>query len=134
MSKLEDTQYAYDRLKVGPNPDVPADAQRTEQVIANLVSNALRYVPESSKVWVEISSDDQSAKLSVNDNGKGIPKEDLPFIFDRFWRKDKSRSRISGGTGLGLAIAKQLVEAQGGQITASNLPEGGLRVWVELTK
>jgi len=59
---------------------------------------------------------------------------DLPFIFDRFWRKDKSRSRISGGTGLGLAIAKQLIEAQGGKVTACNLPEGGLQVAVELKK
>jgi two-component system OmpR family sensor kinase/two-component system sensor histidine kinase BaeS len=111
---------------------VTADAQRVEQVIANLVGNALRYVPEGGRVWIELSSAENAATLSVNDNGKGIPEADLPFIFDRFWRKDKSRSRISGGTGLGLAIAKQLVEAQGGQITASNLPEGGLQVRFEL--
>lgn len=60
--------------------------------------------------------------------------EDHRIILDRFWRKDKSRSRISGGTGLGLAIAKQLIEAQGGKISAQNLPEGGLRVWIELNK
>jgi signal transduction histidine kinase len=116
------------------NLTVPADVQRTEQVIANLVSNALRYVPEGGKVWIEISPDEQSVKFSVNDNGKGIPEKDLPFIFERFWRKDKSRSRSSGGTGLGLAIAKQLVEAQGGKISARNLPEGGLQVLVELKK
>jgi signal transduction histidine kinase len=66
--------------------------------------------------------------VTVNDNGSGIPEEDLPFIFDRFWRKEKSRSRASGGTGLGLAISKQLIEAQGGSIEARNLPEGGLQV------
>jgi len=114
--------------RLSENLSVEADAQRTEQVIANLVSNALRYVPEGGRVWVEISSDEKTVNLSVNDNGKGIPEADLPFIFDRFWRKDKSRSRISGGTGLGLAIAKQLIEAQGGEISASNLPEGGLQV------
>jgi signal transduction histidine kinase len=110
------------------------DAQRTEQVIANLVGNALRYVPENGRVWIELAATDESIKLSVNDNGKGIPDEDLPFIFDRFWRKDKSRSRVSGGTGLGLAIAKQLIEAQGGKISARNLPEGGLQVLIELKK
>jgi two-component system, OmpR family, sensor histidine kinase BaeS len=120
--------------RLSENLTVTADAQRTEQVIANLVNNALRYVLENGKVWVEVSSDGKSVKLSVNDDGKGVPEEDLPFIFDRFWRKDKSRSRISGGTGLGLAIAKQLVEAQNGKISASNLPEGGLRVVVEMKK
>ncbi|MBI5950060.1 MAG: HAMP domain-containing protein [Chloroflexi bacterium] len=120
--------------RLSENLVVEADAQRTEQVIANLVGNALRYVPENGRVWIEVSADGGSVSLSVNDNGKGIPEADLPFIFDRFWRKDKSRSRISGGTGLGLAIAKQLVEAQGGNITANNLPEGGLQVRVELSK
>jgi signal transduction histidine kinase len=113
---------------------VQADAQRTEQVIANLVGNALRYVPENGSVWLEASSDGGLVKLSVNDNGKGVPENDLPFIFERFWRKDKSRSRVSGGTGLGLAIAKQLIEAQGGKISARNLPEGGLQVLIELKK
>ncbi len=114
------------------NLTVTADAQRAEQVIANLVSNALRYVPEGGRVWIEVSADGESVSLSVNDNGKGIPEADLPFIFDRFWRKDKSRSRISGGTGLGLAIAKQLVEAQGGKISAHNLDEGGLQIQITL--
>ncbi|NWF65148.1 MAG: HAMP domain-containing protein, partial [Chloroflexi bacterium] len=112
------------------NVIVTADAQRTEQVIANLVGNALRYIPEDGRVWIEISADEHAATLSVNDSGTGIPEADQPFIFDRFWRKDKSRSRSSGGTGLGLAIAKQLVEAQGGVIEARNLPEGGLQVVV----
>ena len=72
--------------------------------------------------------------ITVNDNGAGIPDEDLPYIFDRFWRKEKSRSRVSGGTGLGLAIAKQLVEAQGGRIEAKNLLDGGLQVVIEFKK
>jgi len=76
----------------------------------------------------------QGLHLTINDNGAGIPEEDLPFIFDRFWRKDKSRSRASGWTGLGLAIAKQLLEAQGGTIAARNLPQGGLQVEIRIER
>jgi signal transduction histidine kinase len=111
---------------------VVADPLRTEQVIGNLLSNALRYVPESGRVWVEISRRGDELTVSVNDNGPGIPEADLPFIFNRFWRGEKSRSRASGGVGLGLAIAKLLVEGQGGQITARNLPGGGLQVSVSI--
>ncbi len=111
---------------------IEIDPQRAEQVVGNLIGNALRYTPEGSKIWVTLEKTAESICLCVNDNGHGVSDEDLPFIFDRFWRKDKSRSRISGGTGLGLAIAKQLIEAQGGQVSANNLPEGGLQVVVEL--
>jgi len=108
------------------------DSQRFEQVISNLIGNAIRYVPEGGKVWVTVNQVDAGLRITVNDNGEGLPAEDLPYIFDRFWRKDKSRARISGGTGLGLAITKQLVEAQEGTIEARNLPEGGLQVIVVL--
>jgi two-component system OmpR family sensor kinase/two-component system sensor histidine kinase BaeS len=107
------------------------DPQRFEQVVGNLLGNALRYVPEGGKVWLTAYETREGIQITVSDNGPGVAEEDLPFIFDRFWRKDKSRSRISGGTGLGLAISKQLVEAQGGTIKAMNLPEGGLQVVVE---
>lgn len=110
------------------------DPQRFEQVMSNLIGNALRYVNEGGKVWVTANEINDSLKITVNDNGTGIPEEDLPFIFDRFWRKDKSRSRASGGTGLGLAIAKHLIEAQGGTIEARNLDEGGLQVAIKLKK
>ena len=66
--------------------------------------------------------------VSVSDNGPGVPESDLPLIFDRFWRAEKSRSRAYGGSGLGLAIARQMIEAQGGKMFAENRPEGGLRV------
>ena len=131
-AREKDISLSLNRLS--DNLIVSADAQRTEQVIANLVSNALRYIPERGKVWIEIAADDNAVTLSVNDNGAGIPEADLPFIFDRFWRKDKSRSRISGGTGLGLAIAKNLIEAQGGTIAARNLSAGGLQVSVTMRR
>jgi len=110
------------------------DPQRFEQIISNLVGNAIRYVPEGSKVWVTADETADGSRITVNDNGEGLPAEDLPYIFDRFWRKEKSRARLSGGTGLGLAITKQLIEAQGGTIEAKNLKEGGLQVAVELKK
>jgi two-component system sensor histidine kinase BaeS len=110
------------------------DPQRFEQVISNLVGNAIRYVPEGGRVWVAANEIATGLRVTVNDNGEGISAEDLPFIFDRFWRKEKSRARLSGGTGLGLAITKQLVEAQGGTIEARNLEEGGLQVVVEMKK
>jgi len=110
------------------------DPQRFEQIVSNLVGNAIRYIPEGGQVWVTAHEISAGLRITINDNGEGLPAEDLPFIFDRFWRKEKSRARLSGGTGLGLAITKQLVEAQGGTIGAKNLPEGGLQVVVELKK
>jgi signal transduction histidine kinase len=110
------------------------DPQRFEQVISNLVGNAIRYVPEGGKVWVTANETNNGLIITVNDNGEGLPNEDLPYIFDRFWRKEKSRSRVTGGTGLGLAIAKHLIEAQGGTIEAKNLSEGGLQVIVKFNK
>lgn len=110
------------------------DPQRFEQVMSNLVGNALRYVSDGGRVWVTANETTEGVQITVNDNGTGIPEADLPFIFDRFWRKDKSRSRASGGTGLGLAISKQLIEAQGGVIEARNLPEGGLQVMISLKR
>jgi signal transduction histidine kinase len=118
---------------------IVADPMRTEQVIGNLLSNALRYVPEGGRVWVEISRSRAGTRttsgvdkvvININDNGDGIPEADLPFIFNRFWRGEKSRARVSGGAGLGLAIAKSMVEGQEGEIGARSLPEGGLQVWV----
>jgi signal transduction histidine kinase len=108
---------------------VVADPLRTEQVIGNLISNALRYVPQGGRVWVEVSNGDD-VEICINDNGPGILEADLPFIFNRFWRGEKSRSRVSGGAGLGLAIAKLLVEGQDGRISARSVPEGGLQVCV----
>ncbi|MBN1305681.1 MAG: HAMP domain-containing protein [Anaerolineales bacterium] len=110
---------------------VRLDPQRTEQVIGNLVGNSLRYIPADGRIWIEVSNDGDRVSLSVNDNGPGLPEEDLPYLFKRFWRAEKSRSRASGGAGLGLAISRQLVEAQGGKISASNLEGGGLGVRCE---
>ena len=76
------------------------DSQRFEQVLSNLIGNSLRYVPERGKVWVTANETSDGVRITVNDNGAGIPDEDLPYIFDRFWRKEKSRSRF-GRIGIG---------------------------------
>jgi signal transduction histidine kinase len=111
-----------------PQAQVHVDPQRTEQVIGNLIGNALRYVPKDGEIWLVVEQSEGTVSLQVNDNGPGVPAGDLPHLFERFWRGEKSRSRASGGVGLGLAITRQLVEAQGGSITAENLPDGGLQV------
>ena len=113
---------------------VELDPQRMEQVIGNLVGNSLRYIPDGSKIWLTFEETSDEVCLFVNDNGPGVAENELPYLFDRFWRKDISRSRSSGGTGLGLAISKQLVEAQGGTIEAYNLPQGGLQIVIFLKK
>jgi two-component system, OmpR family, sensor kinase len=92
------------------------DAQQLSQVVTNLVSNAIHYNRTGGEVGVEVTMDGSSALLRVTDTGHGIAAEDLPHIFERFYRADKSRSRSEGHTGLGLAITKAIVEAHGGTI------------------
>lgn len=107
------------------------DPQRTEQILGNMLGNALRYAPSGGRVWLALERTGSAITISVCDNGPGVPEGDLPYIFDRFWRKDKSRARHTGGSGLGLAIARQLAEAQGGRLSAENLAGGGLKVqWI----
>ncbi len=133
-AEAEENNISLSFTEKSENLTVEIDPQRFEQVLSNVLGNALRYVPNGGRVWVTANETPDSLRITVNDNGSGIPAEDLPFIFDRFWRKEKSRARASGGTGLGLAIAKQLIDAQGGTIEARNLPEGGLQVVVTLRK
>lgn len=101
------------------------DAERFGQVVTNLLSNAIHFNHEHGQVRVGLSQDNSTASLTVNDTGTGIPAEDLPHIFERFYRVDKSRSRIQGKTGLGLAICKAIVEAHSGSIQVSSQSGGG---------
>ncbi|PKN94360.1 MAG: hypothetical protein CVU44_04555 [Chloroflexi bacterium HGW-Chloroflexi-6] len=122
-------------LRAQTTPDLPAvlaDHQRLEQVIGNLVSNSLRHVPEGGEIVIETGKTASGLRVSVLDNGPGVPEADISHLFERFWRGEKSRARSSGGAGLGLAIARQLVEAQGGSIHAQNRAQGGLEVSCEL--
>jgi signal transduction histidine kinase len=101
-------------------PDVQVDADRFHQVITNLVGNAVRYTPAGGKITIAAGRVPAGIEISVTDTGSGIPTEDLPSVFDRFYRADKSRTRASGGSGLGLAIVRQLVEAHGGAVRAES--------------
>jgi signal transduction histidine kinase len=109
-------------VSAGVDP-VYMDARRIGRVLANLVSNALRHTPSGGTVQVQALRMQDGVMVEVTDTGEGIRPEDLPHIFERFYRGEKSRSRTTGGAGLGLAIAKGIVEAHGGYIDVESLPE-----------
>jgi len=106
-------------------PSVLLDPTRIEQVLGNLLSNALRYIPPGGEISLSMVCASQHVELAIHDSGPGIPTEALELIFERFYRADRARSRAEGGSGLGLAIARQLAEAHGGTLTAANHPQGG---------
>ena len=101
-----------------------ADGQRLNQVLHNLLDNALRHTPAGGTVRVSLHVDDPGYYITVTDNGSGIPPADLPYVFDRFYRGDRSRTRTTGGSGLGLAITRQIVAAHGGRVWVDSPPPG----------
>jgi signal transduction histidine kinase len=106
-------------------PSILADRDRFHQVLCNLLDNALTHTPAGGKISVQAAQAGPAVEFSIQDTGEGIAAEHLPLIFERFYRVDKSRTRSTGGAGLGLAIVRQLIEAQGGQVSAhSTLGEG----------
>jgi signal transduction histidine kinase len=106
-------------------PLVNIDWQRVNQVLHNILENAVAHTPKGGTIKMAAGEKDKWVEVSVSDTGEGIPAEDLPHIFERFYRVDKSRARATGGSGLGLTIAKRLVEAHGGAITVqSRVGEG----------
>lgn len=111
-----------DLVLAGPLPSVSLniDSARIKQVMSNLVDNAVKY--GGTKIVMEVGEHGGFVQLSIKDNGQGIHSEDLPYIFNAFYRGEKSRSRESGGTGLGLAIVKYIIEAHGGEIHAKSQP------------
>jgi two-component system sensor histidine kinase BaeS len=114
------------------DPEVIVDPVRLRQIVGNLVSNAIRYTPTGGSVTVRIELRGQRLAIEVTDTGTGISAADLPKVFDRFWRTDRSRSRATGGSGLGLPIARQLARAHGGDITAASRPDDGSTFTVDL--
>ncbi|MFI5685092.1 sensor histidine kinase [Streptomyces sp. NPDC051636] len=106
-------------------PWLDADPVRMRQALGNLVSNALRHTPADGTVTLAVRRDDDDVVFTVTDTGTGIAPEDLPHVFDRFWRAEKSRSRRTGGSGLGLAIVRHLVAAHGGTAEAASEPGEG---------
>ncbi|MCB0191376.1 MAG: HAMP domain-containing protein [Anaerolineae bacterium] len=101
-----------------------ADADRTAQVLVNLVGNAIRYTPEGGHITVTANLTAKRVEIIVQDTGQGIPPEALPYIFERFYRVDQSRARSSGGSGIGLTISRHLAWAMGGELSATSQGEG----------
>jgi signal transduction histidine kinase len=117
MRALADQRRVQLSGRVSPGVDpVTIDPQKIERVLVNLISNAIRHTPEGGQVTIEAQVSDGRVRVSVRDTGEGIAPDDLPHVFERFYRGEKSRSRSTGGAGLGLAIAKGIVEAHGGSI------------------
>lgn len=92
------------------------DPERIQQVLLNILDNAIKHTSPGKTISIRVKLNEREIKLTIDDEGEGIPKEDLPYLFDRLYRVEKSRSRESGGTGLGLAIAKEIIESHGGRI------------------
>ena len=113
-------------------PEILADRERILQVMMNIVSNSIKYTPNGGRIDIYAGRRRDKVWMIVDDNGIGIPEEDRPRIFERFYRVDKARSRQSGGTGLGLSIAKEIVERHQGRITLMNKEGPGLAIRLEL--
>jgi signal transduction histidine kinase len=123
-------------LQLGQMPDlvVKGDEARLRELFMNLLDNAIRYTPAPGTISVSLRRQGQMAVVAITDTGVGIPAEDIPFIFERFYRVDKSRSRTEGGTGLGLAICRHIAEAHGGKIEVKSQVGAGstFSVWLPL--
>lgn len=122
-------------LSYRPITDTPlfkGDRDKLEQVVINIVGNAIKYTPEGGNIEIYTGRLYNDIYIKVIDNGIGIPKENISRVFERFYRVDKARSRDTGGTGLGLAIAKQIVESFGGNITITSEPDKGTEVIISL--
>lgn len=109
-------------------PNILADHTRIEQVVANIISNAIKYNRQGGTVRVVVAAQQGGVEITVADTGMGIPEEDMPRLFERFYRVDKARSREKGGTGLGLAIAKEIIEHHNGTIEVESVFEHGTTV------
>jgi signal transduction histidine kinase len=117
---------------VESNINISADKDKITQVIINILTNAIKYNKIGGHIDITVNKDNNSTVITFKDDGIGISEEDLPYIFERFYRADKSRSRATGGSGIGLAICKSIVEAHGGEITASSKFGEGTTIVVKI--
>ncbi len=114
------------RMEVSPSPfSFSAEPKSIEQAFSNLIDNAVKYNHHGGEIVIKASQEPAAVRIEIRDGGIGIPAADLPRIFERFYRVDKSRARESGGTGLGLSIVKHIVERHGGQVHAKSTPQKG---------
>jgi two-component system sensor histidine kinase BaeS len=129
--ELEARRIRLDLAADGVLPILRGDPDGIGQVVSNLMQNAARYTDDGGEIMVRLSIDDGWVRCSVENTGAGIPADELPFIWERLYRVDRSRTRASGGAGIGLAIVRQIVEAHGGQVGAST-KDGRTRIWFRL--
>jgi two-component system, OmpR family, phosphate regulon sensor histidine kinase PhoR len=125
------------RLDLGPVDEstlIVADEEAIHQILDNLIDNAIKYTPEGGWIRVACTLADRAVELEVADSGIGIPRDDLPRVFERFYRVDKARSREMGGTGLGLSIVKHLIQSIGGQIAVDSRVGEGTTFTVQLPR
>jgi two-component system phosphate regulon sensor histidine kinase PhoR len=128
-------KFAEKRLKVIVDlaeelPAVPADETRLQEILYNLLDNAVKYSQEGGEIRLQARRNGDEIFFSVSDTGAGIAKNDLPRIFERFYRADKARSRALGGTGLGLSIVKHIAQLHGGRVEAESQPGQGTTIRV----
>lgn len=116
----------------GALPEITGDKERIEQVLINIMSNAIKYTPDGGEIEVIARRLNGGVEIRVRDSGIGIPDEDIPHLFERFYRVEKSRTSETGGTGLGLAIAKEIVEAHGGSISVESKLNEGTTIIIQL--
>src|SRR4029077_19256871 len=119
-AQTKNLNLTFDPGGLGQETLVLADEEAVRQIIDNLIDNAIKYTPEQGSVSVSCLNDHDAVCIEVADTGIGIPRDDLPRIFERFYRVDKARSRELGGTGLGLSIVKHLAQALGGTVLAQS--------------
>ncbi|MDA3130692.1 ATP-binding protein [Aliibacillus thermotolerans] len=110
------------------------DPDRIQQVLLNILDNARKHTPDGKSISLEVTQNDREITITISDEGEGIPKEELPYLFERLYRVEKSRSRKSGGTGLGLAIAKEIIESHDGSIEIESELGKGTRVIIHLPR
>lgn len=123
QAEAQGVELVVETAVLPPNSQIQGDAGRLDQVLSNLVVNALRHTPTGGCITLSARLVDDAVQIAVTDSGEGIPEADLPFVFERFWRGDRARTHSGGvGGGLGLAIAKQIVAAHNGRIAVTSIP------------
>lgn len=136
LAPLVDEKSITLQLNLKDTPQISVDVGRINQVLYNLLTNALRHTPKQGLISIHTATVRDSGrhwlKIEVSDNGEGIPEEDIPYVFNHFYRADKSRDRKSGGSGIGLAIVAQLIEIHGGKVEVNSKRGSGSNFYIYL--
>ncbi len=124
--------HSFTRAYPADMPEITGDREKLQQVLINVVSNAMKYTADGGKIDMAALPAEKGVAICVSDNGMGIPEEDLPRLFERFYRVEKARSSDAGGSGLGLAIAKEILDAHGGELRVESEVGKGTRMFILL--